>query len=116
MEKEYTAGYDLRKGYVTYDREHVILYLNEEATEDGLCYTGTLPDGGTLIAASGITDANRRDKFIAGLIGVRYDMDAQMALLANGTDTEEHARELEAFSAWRARAKAMVDELLARGE
>ena len=43
-----------------------------------------------------------------------YDMDAQIAVLANGTDTPEHAAELEQFAQVRSSCKAQVDELLAR--
>ena len=55
-----------------------------------------------------------RGKFIAGLIGVEYSKDDQIALLANGEDTNEHAEELEKFRAVRAAAKKAVDELLKR--
>ena len=73
-----------------------------------------MPDGGTMIEATGVTAENRRDKFVAGLIGTHYDMDAQIAVLANGTDTPEHAAELEQFAQVRSSCKAQVDELLAR--
>ena len=55
-----------------------------------------------------------RGKFIAGLIGIEYSKDDQIALLANGEDTNEHAEELEKFKAVRADAKKAVDELLKR--
>ena len=107
-----------------YDDEHYLLYLNEESAEitseesdetvEGYAYSGTEADGGTIIAASDVTDDNRRAKFIAGLIGVEYDMDAQIAILANGDDSDEHATELEEFAAYRASCKAAVDELLER--
>ena len=53
-----------------------------------------------------LTAENRRDKFVAGLIGTHYDMDAQIAVLANGTDTPEHAAELEQFAQVRSSCKA----------
>lgn len=53
-------------------------------------------------------------KFIAGLIGTEYSKDDQIALLANGEDTNEHAEELAKFKSVRAAAKNAVDELLAR--
>ena len=119
-----TASYTERKNYVKYDEEHYLLYLNEESAEitseesdetvDGYAYSGTEADGGTMIEASDVTDDNRRAKFIAGLIGVEYDMDAQIAILANGDDTDEHATELEEFAAYRASCKAAVDELIER--
>ncbi len=119
-----TASYTERKQFEIYDGGHALLYLNEAPAEisneetgesvPGFSYTGDMPDGGTMIEATGVTDENRRDKFVAGLIGRHYDMDAQIAVLANGKDTPEHAAELEQFMALRARCKAEVDELLGR--
>lgn len=119
-----TASYKERKNFVIYDERHALLYLNEQPAEitdeetgensPGFCYTGNMPDGGTLVEAEGVTEANRRDKFVAGLIGVSYDVDAQIAVLANGADTPEHAAELAAFSSTRAECKRQVDEMLAR--
>lgn len=120
-----TVGYIARKNFVKYDNEHYLLYLNEEAadvvvnpetkeTAPGYNYTGREADGSTKICASDVTDENRRDKFIAGLIGNEFDMDAQIAILANGGDTDEHAAEMEHFKDYRARCKAAVDELLSR--
>lgn len=119
-----TATYKERKAFEIYDQSHALLYLNEQPAEitdeetgesvPGYSYTGDMPDGGTLVEASGVTDENRRDKFVAGLIGKSYDMDAQIAVLANGKDTPEHAAELEQFAQTRAAAKAAVDEMLNR--
>lgn len=121
---EYTATYKERKKFVIYDDCHALLYLNEQPAEitdeetgesvPGVGYTGNMPDGGTLVEAEGVTDDNRRDKFVAGLIGVSYDMNAQIAVLANGADTLEHAAELAAFLSTRAECKRKVDEMLAR--
>lgn len=120
----YTASYKERKKFVIYDEGHSLLYLNEQAAEitneetgesvAGYSYAGDMPDGSTIIEAVGVTDENRRDKFVAGLIGKHYDMDAQIAVLANGADTPEHAAELEQFAQVRAKCKAEIDELLAR--
>ena len=41
--------------------------------------------------------ANMRDKFIAGLIGIEYSKGDQIAMLANGQDSEEHSEELIIF-------------------
>ena len=112
-----------RQTYIKYDDSHYLLFLHEKATEQedefsgkisGYTYTGTMPDGSTLIEATGVTAENMRGKFIAGLIGVEYSKDDQIALLANGEDTAEHAEELEKFRAVRAAAKKAVDELLKR--
>ena len=118
------ATYTDRKTFVKYDDSHVLLYLNEQPGEvtnpetgesaPGYTYTGDQPDGSTMILAQGVTEENRRDKFVAGLIGFHYDIDAQIATLANGTDTPEHAAELQQFAALRAKYKAEIDELLAR--
>ena len=119
-----TASYNERKKFEIYDASHALLYLNEQAAEltneetgektEGYSYTGDMPDGSTIIEASSITDENRRDKFISGLIGKTYSIDAQIALLANGTDTPEHAAELEQFYDLRSECKRTVDELLGR--
>lgn len=123
-----TVNYAERKTFVKYDDDHFLLYLNEQEAEfqtagedgqpgetvQGYSYTGEEADGSTKIAASGVTDANRRDKFIAGLIGLSFDIDAQIAILANDGDTEAHAEEMESYKACRAKCKAAVDELLAR--
>lgn len=119
-----TASYKERKKFVIYDERHALLYLNEQPVEitdeetgessPGFSYTGNMPDGGTLVEAEGVNETNLRDKFVAGLIGVSYDMDAQIAVLANGADTPEHAAELAAFASTRAECKRQVDEMLAR--
>ena len=112
-----------RQTYIKYDDSHYLLFLNEQEAEQtnengdtvkGYTYTGTMPDGSTLIEATGVTAENMRGKFIAGLIGTEYSKDDQIALLANGEDTNEHAEELEKFKAVRAAAKNAVDEMLKR--
>lgn len=57
---------------------------------------------------------NIRGKFIAGLLGLTYRIDDQIALLANVEDSEQHSEELAAFSRSRSEAKEAVDELLSR--
>ena len=123
-----TVNYAERKTFVKYDDDHFLLYLNEQEAEfqtpgedgqpgetvQGYSYTGEEAAGSTKIAAGGVTDANRRDKFIAGLIGLSFDIDAQIAILANDGDTEAHAEELENYKTCRAQCKAAVDELLGR--
>ena len=118
-----TAFNPARQNFVKYDDNHYLLFLNEQEAEQeyefagkisGYTYTGTMPDGSTLIEATGVTAENMRGKFIAGLIGIEYSKDDQIALLANGEDTAAHAEELAKFRAVRAAAKKAVDELLAR--
>lgn len=119
-----TAVYKERKTYTKYDNEHHLLYLNEQETTfteqesdtecPGYSYTGDMADGGTLIAATDVTDDNRRSKFVSGLIATRYSIDAQIAILANGKDTEQHAAEFAEFEQFRAECKASIDSLLSR--
>ena len=118
-----TAFNPARQNYVKYDDNHYLLFLNEQEAEQtnengdkvkGYTYTGTRTDGSTLIEAANVTEANMRSKFIAGLIGTEYTKDDQIALLANGEDTNEHAEELAVFNANRKLIKKTVDELLAR--
>ena len=112
-----------RQTYIKYDNSHYLLFLNEQEAEQedefsgkisGYTYTGTMPDGSTLIEATGVTAENMRGKSIAGPIGIEYSKDDQTALRANGAGTNEHAEELEKFKAVRAAAKKAVDELLKR--
>ena len=112
-----------RQTYVKYDDSHYLLFLHEQEAEQedefagkisGYTYTGSRQDGSTLIEATGVTPDNIRGKFIAGLIGLEYSLDDQIALLANGEDSEEHSKELTDFMKIRKEAKKNVDELLAR--
>ena len=118
-----TAFNPARQNYVKYDDNHYLLFLNEQEAEQtnengdkvkGYTYTGTRTDGSTLIEATDVTAENMRSKFIAGLIGTEYTKDDQIARLANGEDTNEHAEELAKFKEVRAAAKKAVDEMLAR--
>lgn len=120
----YKVSYIGRKNFVKFDDEHYLLYLNEEQAEvkneetddimQGYAYTGSQPDGGTLVEAKDVNDDNRRAKFVAGLIGTEYDIDSQIAILANGNDTDQHAQELKDFEDNRRVVKETIDELLAR--
>ena len=112
-----------RQSYMKYDNSHYLLFLNEQEAEQtnkqgkkikGYTYTGPRIDGSTLIEATGVTQENIRGKFIAGLIGLEYSIDDQIALLANGEDSEEHSKELTDFMKVRNNAKKAVDELLSR--
>lgn len=67
-----------------------------------------MPDGSTLIEATGVTAENMRGKFIAGLIGIEYSKDDQIAMLANGQDSEEHSEELIIFKKVRSKVKKSV--------
>lgn len=113
-----------RQSYTKYDNEHYLLYINEQEaifTEQeskvecpGYSYAGDMTDGGTLVAASNVTDENRRSAFIAGLIATKYSIDAQIAILANGKDTEQHETEYREFEQFRKECKAAIDNLLTR--
>lgn len=119
-----TANYTDRKSFTKYNDEQHLLYLNEKTVSftpaegqdevAGYSYTGDMEDGSTIIEARNITDENRRDRYIAGLIGKRYSIDDQIALLANGSNTPQHAQELKDFEAYRTECKKLVDELLNR--
>jgi hypothetical protein len=95
-----TENYPARLSYTRYDDHRHLLYLNEQhpvtftiprldqTVENSYSYTGDMIDGATIIEARDVTDENRRQKYIAGLIGKKYPIDAQIAILANGADTE----------------------------
>ena len=112
-----------RQSYMKYDNSHYLLFLNEQEAEQtnkqgekikGYTYTGPRIDGSTLIEATGVTQENIRGKFISGLLGLEYSLDDQIALLANGEDSEEHSKELADFMKVRSDIKKNIDELLAR--
>ena len=116
-----TAFNPQRQNYAKYDDNHYLLFLNEQEAEQtnengdkvkGYTYTGTRTDGSTLIEATDVTAENMRSKFIAGLIGLEYSIDDQIALLANGEDSEEHSKELTRFLTFRQSVKEEIDKLL----
>ena len=45
---------------------------------------------------------------VSAIVRDKYSADAVEAILANGTDTEAHAREYEKFQEWRATAKEVA--------
>lgn len=104
-----------------YDNEHYLLFLHEQETEQineegekikGYTYTGPRQDGSTLIEATGVTTENIRGKFIAGLLGLEYSIDDQIAILANGKDSAKHSEELTRFLTFRQSVKEEIDKLL----
>lgn len=110
-----------RQSYMKYDNTHYLLFLNEQEAEQtneigekikGYTYTGPRQDGSTLIEATEVTSENIRGKFIAGLLGLEYSIDDQIALLANGEDSEEHSKELARFLTFRQSVKEEIDKLL----
>lgn len=110
-----------RQSYMKYDNNHYLLFLNEQEAEQineegekikGYTYTGPRQDGSTLIEATGVTQENIRGKFIAGLLGLEYSIDDQIAILANGEDSEEHSKELTRFLTFRQSVKEEIDKLL----
>lgn len=110
-----------RQSYMKYDNEHYLLFLNEQKAEQinevgekikGYTYTGPRQDGSTLIEATGVTQENIRGKFIAGLLGLTYSLDDQIAILANGEDSAEHSEELTRFLTFRQSVKEEIDKLL----
>lgn len=114
-----------RQSYMKYDNNHYILFLNEQEAEQtneqgekikGYTYTGPRQDGSTLIEATGVTQENIRGKFIAGILGLEYSIDDQIAILANGEDSEQHSEEWADFSRARIEAKKAVDDLLSRAK
>lgn len=130
------ATYTERRTLLRYDDSHVLVYLNEETIDDyvsesatteatdeaetpkpvtGYCYTGDMPDGGTLIEATS-TD---RDTLINGIIRSRYSQtgeDAikthQLMLLTEDLDEERktaYRDEWKVFCDFRLGAIALVD-------
>lgn len=115
----YTINYPEKKTFVKFDQEQFLLYLgenpvtyvpetttiadgeNESSPEsvDGFSYSGTHPDGGTLIKAKEAT----YEAFVSGLIRKRYSADEAEALQANMLETlvnKENPRAAEFTQKW----------------
>lgn len=115
----YTTNYPERKTFVSFDHEQFLLYLGETPVTyvpetakiadgesevapepvDGFSYTGTHPDGGTLIKAKEAT----YEAFVSGLIRKRYSADEAEALQANMLETlvnKENPRAAEFTQKW----------------
>lgn len=115
----YTVNYPERRTFAPFDQEHYLLYLGENPVSyvpetamiadgeraadpepvDGYSYSGTYPDGGTLIRATEAT----YDAFVSGLIRRRYSADEVEALQANMVETlvnPEHPRAAEFSQKW----------------
>lgn len=45
---------------------------------------------------------------VSAIVRDKYSADAVEAILSNGSDTEDHGRELEEFQQWRAKAKEIA--------
>lgn len=126
--------YTEKKTYSKFDEGRYMVYLNEEVVSDyvpenlpmqeeqvnpvqGYAYSGTMPDGGTLIQAEGANYEN----FVSGLIRLRYSTDAETAIQANmitaltepeNTRASEFRAEWENFQAYREQCKANAKLLL----
>lgn len=133
---KYTVNYPQKRTFVPFDEEHYLLYLGEtpvtyaaepamivegEAVApepvDGYSYSGTYPDGGTLICATEAT----YDAFVSGLIRRRYSADEVEALQANMVETlvnpehpraEEFTQKWEEFQKYRDECKANAKAVL----
>lgn len=127
------AIYTERKTLVKYDDNRYMAYLNEEVIEDyvpevrdgeespepvtGYAYTGTEPDGGTLIASGDMS----RDSLINGIIRSRYSQTEEDAIKTHQIElfkspdipkAEDYEAEWEAFNAFRTDAIVTVDRWL----
>jgi len=131
----YTAIYPEKRGFVPYDRDQYLLYLNEQAVTytpeeviegeevsertpiKGFSYTGELEDGGTLIKATFAT----YDAFVAGLIRKQYSADEVEALNSNmilamreseNERAEEFTQRWEEFQSYREDCKEKARAVL----
>ena len=117
-----------RMSYTRYDDTHCLAYLNEEVIENyvpadapedfkpvtAYAYSGTEPDGGTLIDVSDVS----RDALINGIIRSRYSQTEEDAIkthqimLLKDPDSDkatDYASEWAAFCVERENAIRMVD-------
>ena len=125
--------YPLPKTFSRYDNERVMVYLNEQKVEgyvpdnapegtkpiSGYTYTGTEPDGGTLIYAMD----ESRDELINGIIRSRYSQTEEDAIKTHQiialqnprcAKSSEYASEWAAFCVERENAIATVDRWLSK--
>lgn len=122
-----TVIYPAKRSYIRYDDNHFLLYLNEEVIEDYLpedaeegttpaaaySYTGSFPDGGTLISAK----VDTYEAFVSGLVRSRYSSDQVEAIILNlqSNDLErivEFQQEMDDLNNWRAECKQIAADLL----
>ncbi len=123
----YTEIYPERKAFNRYDTGHFLVYLNEVILENhlspdadegvlpatGYQYTGTFPDGGTLIPAQEAT----YDNFVSGLVRSRYSADQVEAILLNVQSSNqermpEFISEFNQLNAFREECKQIAAGLL----
>jgi len=56
-------------------------------------------------------------KLVSAIVSVKYDINAQIAILANkGDGSAEHEAEYEAFETWRAKAKELAKNIFSNEE
>ena len=129
--ESFSAVYPRQMRPSKYDGAHFLCYLDEKPaafkpddsseTVDGFSYTGTMPDGGTLVEC----DEWNRDKLINGIIRTKYLQTEEDALkthqiqllqaeagLEGGELTDEkkaeYIREWQEFQEFRQEAIALV--------
>lgn len=132
----YTDNYPKRQSFEPYVNEDqtYLVFLNEKKvkyslpTEDpetepieieGYSYTGTEPNGGTIIKAAEAS----YDAFVAGLIRLEYSADKVEAINANyrkaqrnpeDENAERYLKDDEEYEAYRMKCKEMARDLLER--
>lgn len=126
----FTVAYPKQMRPSKYDGAHFICYLNETPADyypaedsepmPGFSYTGTMPDGGTLV----VCDELNRDKLVNAVIRTKYMQTEEDAIkthqlmvlnakagLSELSDEKivEYQREWELFESVRAEAIRLVD-------
>ncbi|KAA6316136.1 hypothetical protein EZS27_033509 [termite gut metagenome] len=135
----YTVSYIKKRTYEKYDESHFLLYLNEQETEitktsetlgegegsenqtsetvPGYSYTGTMPDGGTLVEVKEDSYGN----FVSGLIRTRYPAADVEALQGNmiiavsnpkNERAEDYKQDWDEFQSFRNDCKKGIKKLL----
>ncbi|KAA6325466.1 hypothetical protein EZS27_025328 [termite gut metagenome] len=133
----YTVSYEGKRTYEKYDENHFLLYLNEQETEitkaeneifqeqgnetpetvPGYAYTGTMPDGGTLVEAKEADYGN----LVAGLIRTKYPANDVEALQGNmliavsdpeNEKAESYKQDWNGFQTFRNECKQHIKKLL----
>ena len=89
----------VKEGPITriyFDYEHITKTIDGETVEQLVCEN---------VDIVGAIDYGR---VVSAIVRDRFSADAVEAILANGADTPEHEADLEAFKAWRVKAKQIA--------
>lgn len=95
----------VKEGPITriyFDYEHITKTIDGETIEQLVCENVD------------IVGAIDYGKVVSAIVRDKFPQDQVEAILANGSDTPEHAAELDAFQEWRAKAKNIAHSVISQ--